>query len=299
MLRTRIAPTPSGYLHIGNAFSFVLTALLCHRQKGELRLRIDDLDEQRKRPEYVEDIFYSLDWLGIFWQAGPSGPEDFEANFSQRHRMDLYEGHLEQLWAQGKLYACSCSRKDLQEQHERGIANCPCRKSPLNEEAEQAPVAWRLPTPMSLHVAWEDAYMGGKSIQPAVGTPNFVVRKKDGFPAYQLTSLVDDWTYGTNCIVRGEDLLASTAAQLYLAEHLSFSAFSSVRFVHHPLLVDPNGDKLSKSRGSRSLSKIRAQHSSPELLYRYFSRLLRLPRSAKNFREMIDLFPLRYPLKER
>ncbi|MEM6632864.1 MAG: glutamate--tRNA ligase family protein [Bacteroidota bacterium] len=299
LLRTRIAPTPSGYLHIGNAFSFVLTALICYSQKGELRLRIDDLDEQRKRPEYVEDIFDSLDWLGIPWQVGPSGPGDFEANFAQRHRRDLYEDHLTQLSFNEEVYRCICSRKILQQQLKRGILTCPCLLEKQNFDANAVPVAWRMPTPPEVQVEWRDLYLGMQRIRPVEGTPNFVVRKKDGFPAYQLTSLVDDSLYQTNLVVRGADLLPSTAAQLYLADRLALTPFPKASFVHHPLLVDSRREKLSKSTGGRSLLSIRSKHRQPEILYRYFSRLLKLPQRGNTFEELLSIFPSVYPPIER
>src|ERR1044072_3055513 len=113
MFRTRIAPTPSGYLHIGNAFSFLLTALHAKKRGASLLLRIDDIDDERKRPEYVNDIFTSLEWLGIEWNEGPSGPEDFELNWSQNRRLDIYKGILPRLREAEIIFACECSRKKL------------------------------------------------------------------------------------------------------------------------------------------------------------------------------------------
>jgi glutamyl-tRNA synthetase len=110
-LRTRIAPTPSGFLHAGNAVNFLITHELARAARGTLLLRIDDLDAERARPEYLDDIFRSLEWLGIDWDEGPTGPEDFLRNWSQRSRIERYSELLLGLRKGGHLYACECSRK--------------------------------------------------------------------------------------------------------------------------------------------------------------------------------------------
>ena len=109
----RIAPTPSGFLHRGNATNFLLTACRAACAGAVLRLRIDDLDQERVRREYVEDIFESLCWLGIHWQEGPANVDDQEKSYSQRYRIPRYEALLQQLKESGKVFACNCSRTDL------------------------------------------------------------------------------------------------------------------------------------------------------------------------------------------
>ena len=121
-MRTRIAPTPSGYLHAGNAVNFLLTAELARLHGGSLLLRIDDLDAERARPEYLDDIFHSLEWLGIAWHEGPRDAADFQRNWSQRTRIGRYQVLLDQLRRGGHLYACTCSRKEL--------PTCRCRTRP-------------------------------------------------------------------------------------------------------------------------------------------------------------------------
>ena len=287
-IRSRLAPTPSGYLHIGNAFSFVLTTLVTRVQQGTLLLRIDDMDQGRKRPEYVEDIFQSLDWLGIAYDEGPEGPDQFEASFSQRHRMDLYKEAFLHLKNGSSLYECWCSRKALNSQVHAGIEGCPCQqgKSPLKEGQS----SWKINTQPGEAITWKDAYMGLQTHTPHEIMPNFVVWKKDDMPAYQLCSLVDDLHFGVNYIVRGEDLLASTSAQLWLAKLLAESSFTQSQFVHHPLLRDNKANKLSKSKGSLSLKRIRSKWTDPAPLYQLFSRWLQLPDRVDTISDMVPLF---------
>ncbi|WP_420457974.1 glutamate--tRNA ligase family protein [Neolewinella sp.] len=238
---TRLAPTPSGYLHAGNAANFAANALLAERYGTGLLLRIDDLDRARFRPEYLEDVFAVLDWLGTQPTQGPRDPADFEAHWSQEHRMPLYRdalAHLYRTWLTSgaptpadaaRLFACPCSRKELADG--RHAYDCPTAAIPLDRPG----VAWRINTRgLPLHDQM----------------PDFAVRKKDGRPSYQLACTVDDLHYGITHCARGEDLRASTAAQSLLSDLLGYPKLEQrIHFVHHPLLRE-GGDKLSKSQGA-------------------------------------------------
>lgn len=255
--RTRIAPTPSGYLHLGNALSFVVTAALAKEAKAKLLLRIDDLDRERTKKRYVEDIFETLYFLGIEWDEGPKDYEEYEQTYSQIHRMHLYEAALEQLKNENKVYACTCSRLQL-----ASTQVCFCQKNNVSLDAPN--VSWRLITdalqPLTIKGAKENIVTTLPSAMQ-----NFVVRKKDGFPSYQLTSLIDDEYFGVDTIVRGEDLWDSTLAQQYLALQLNKSFFKEVLFYHHPLLMEKDGmHKLSKSAGSYSIQHLREEGKTRE-----------------------------------
>lgn len=273
---SRIAPTPSGYLHIGNAFSFVLTWLLVRKEGGKLLLRIDDSDAARSRPEFIDDIFYTLDWLGIDYDLGPSGPDDFNRHYSQQHRAELYGDVLRALGSSGKVYACSCSRKQIRQQSSEGIYTGSCRDKGLL--LQQKNIAWRIRVTAGEEIAIKDILQPQPS-QLALGRQmgDFVVRRKDGLPAYQLVSLADDMHYGINLVVRGSDLLESTAAQLYLAQCLNSvhnnwqvqaKAFLDTRFCHHSLLKNEVGEKLSKSQGAAAVMQLREAGKGPEMVYR-------------------------------
>ncbi|MFN8278443.1 MAG: glutamate--tRNA ligase family protein [Chitinophagales bacterium] len=248
MIRSRLAPTPSGFLHIGNAFNFLLTQQLVRRQNGILRLRIDDRDMPRFRQEYLEDIFESLHWLEIVWDEGPQHAEDERLHFSQELQTARYDALLSQLVLTGKVFACNCSRKTMH------AMACSCREKQLPLHTPD--VAWRVATPAD-DVLVQDQKRGDVFISLEREMKDFIVRRRDGIPAYQVVSLADDLTHQINFIVRGEDLLPSTAAQLYLAELIGANSFSETQFLHHPLLTDSHGEKLSKSSGAPSLQMMR------------------------------------------
>lgn len=252
--RTRIAPTPSGYLHAGNAVNFLLTEMLARHVGATLLLRIDDLDADRSRPEYLEDIFTSLAWLGISWDEGPTDPGDHQHKWSQTHRIDRYLGIAEQLMRAGHLYACTCSRRQHRDLTEGGRV-CTCRAADLPFDGRDA--TWRLYVPPATRVHVPEMFGAGVKIDLAGEMGDVVLRQRDGRPAYQLASLADDVDRGISIIVRGEDLLPSTACQLHIAGLLGLDLFSNARFVHHPLVRDAAGAKLSKSAGASSLKAMR------------------------------------------
>jgi glutamyl/glutaminyl-tRNA synthetase len=268
MFRTRIAPTPSGYLHIGNAFSFLLTALQMKKLGGIILLRVDDIDDERKRPEYVDDIFISLDWLGIQWQEGPSGPTDFEENWSQHKRIDIYDNLICQLREAKSIFACECSRKKLASLE--GYAY-PGTCEHLNLPLHTPDTSWRIQVPSNHIVKFPDEQMGAVEYRLGEYSGSFIVRKRNGLPSYQVTSLADDVHFRINYIVRGEDLLSSTAAQLYLAEKLNISSFPEAKFLHHKLEKDEQGHKLSKTAGSISLQYMRRHDIKPSQVYKLFA----------------------------
>ncbi len=265
-IRTRLAPTPSGLLHPGNGLSFIMTWCLARAAGGEVLLRIDDLDKARRRREYLEDIFVTLNWLGLDWDTGPTGVEDFLKNYSQHCRLDLYFDALRQLQAKGLLFACTCSRRQILARSPGGLYPGTCRQRHLPFDG--AATAWRVRVAPETVVRFREWKQGVRDYDLAEKMGDFVVRQKNGLPAYQVASLVDDLHFGIDFIVRGEDLLPSTAAQVFLAEQLSAKAFLEATFWHHGLLTDPEGGKLSKSKGAGSLREWRLSGRSPETLYR-------------------------------
>jgi len=316
---SRLAPTPSGYLHPGNAFSFVLTWLLVRAHQGRLLLRIDDLDTGRARPEYLVDLFQTLEWLGLDWELGPQTPDEFTARFSQQHRLELYAHGLRLLARTGRVFACDCSRKQVASLSVDGQYAGRCLLRGISLHSPE--VAWRLSTPRPMSrsdqadaqpTPLELAHTSrGELIADLVRPPrrvclhthmrDFVIRRRDGIPAYQLASVVDDLYFGVNLVVRGEDLYPSTAAQLYLARCLDDAMqlpaaseesvlfgpdaaeavaslrphdFQRVQLVHHPLLRDESSRKLSKSAGAASIRSIRSGGAGPELLLGWVGRNL-------------------------
>jgi glutamyl/glutaminyl-tRNA synthetase len=279
---SRLAPTPSGFLHLGNAVNFTLTWLLTRRAGGTLHLRIDDLDRARFRPVYLDNIFRTLDWLGLDYDHGPSGPDDFERNFSQQHRLPEYEAVLQAARTAhpGLFYACRCSRTELSRQTLPG-GRYPGTCRPVGLPLETSDTAWRARVSSAVQVTFSDVMRGLTRVPLAQELGDFVVRKKDGIAAYQVASVVDDVRLGVNLIVRGQDLLPSTAAQLWLTPQLpGQAAFSRTRFLHHGLLTDAAGEKLSKSTQASGHRGIVAEAGSVRVVYQAVARLLSLPTAA-------------------
>lgn len=282
---TRIAPTPSGYLHIGNALSFLHTWLLARSQSGRILLRIDDLDNSRSRPEYLDDVFRTLEWLGIDWDMGPTSVSEFEERFSQRHRIPLYEQRYTQLEAAGVLYSCSCSRSQLQQRGLKGRYDGHCRQQPAGMEG----TATRLLVPEQ-DICFEDLVLGMVCQPLWEEMGDFVVRRRDGIFAYQLASLADDLHFGVDFIVRGQDLLSSTAAQVLLARYLQAEPFLQARFFHHPLIMDTDGvHKLSKSAGAHSVRSLDTE-ASPAFVYRLFARQWGLPAQIDTLEGLLEAY---------
>jgi glutamyl/glutaminyl-tRNA synthetase len=281
--RTRIAPTPSGFLHLGNVLSFVLTAGLARRSGASILLRIDDLDRDRVSREYVEDIFGTLSFLGIPWDEGPRSFLEYERTWSQVHRLGIYREALERLRASGKVFACDCSRSKIMRESAQGVYPGTCRDKGLS--LDNGGCSWRVRAAGVGRDGWRDGLAGGDAGLPVEMT-DFVVRKKDGYPAYQLTSVIDDLHFGVDLVVRGDDLRASTAAQRWLAGELGLDEFRGIRFYHHALLMESKEEKLSKSAGSTSVRYLRQRGVKPREIYTMILQLLGSDASAASWEEL-------------
>ena len=281
--QTRIAPTPSGYLHLGNAYSFLLTKALAKKHGAKILLRIDDLDRDRYRPEYVEDIFATLDFLEIKIDQGPKNSNEMESTWSQVHRLPIYTEGLAQLEQSKFTFSCTCTRSQILQIDPRGIylGQCLDRRMPLNKHES----SWRINT---LDADFLD-YIGYPATPKSALIPEeascYVVRKKDLLPAYQLTSLLDDLHFGVDLIVRGQDLFPSTLAQLDLARILGKEEFAKTTFYHHPLLKGPDQSKLSKSAGAYSIRQLRQDGKSLADLFQLLGKSLGLNHELRSFED--------------
>lgn len=287
--KTRLAPTPSGYLHLGNIFSFALTAALAERNGAGILLRIDDMDRARANPAYIRDIFDTLRFLGLPWTEGPQDAQELEARYSQHHRLALYNQALEKLRHTGLIYACNCSRAQILQQSPEGIYPGTCRHKGLSPDSPD--VAWRLNTEEAKTISVRTP--DGAFLQAALPADlqDVVIRKKDGFPAYQLSSVVDDVFFGIDLIVRGYDLWPSTLVQLYIAHLLNEEAFLNTAFYHHALLLDGHQRKLSKSAGDTSVHFLRQQGFSAEEIYLRLGKELGLSEPVTHWRDLGFMLP--------
>lgn len=280
---TRIAPTPSGYLHLGNAFSFLVTKALAEKTGAKILLRIDDLDRERYRSEYVEDIFHTLDFLEINIDQGPQNMEQFEKVWSQIHRMDMYREGLEKVRSCGHAFACDCSRKKIQQMNPEGhyLGQCLDRRIPL----DRPETTWRINTLEADFLKFQEYPEKVISDLVPPETAFYVVRKKDLMPAYHLTSVLDDLHFGVDLIVRGKDLYPSTLAQMDLARNLEFDEFPKITFHHHSLLKGPNKQKLSKSEGATSIQFLRKEGKSLGEMYQILGQMIGIQEPISNFEE--------------
>lgn len=256
MLVTRIAPSPNGYLHAGNAVNFLLTDWLARTDgRSRVHLRIDDMNLPRVAPHHLDDIFWAIEWLGITITDGPSDVAEFRARHSQLDRVEEYRGELGALATAGLVYVCTCSRTDVASRRPATPDPCGSRRLPLVPHSS----ALRLHTQSGPSVPAGTAAMariGMSRADVAAEMGDLVVWRRDDLPAYHLASVVEDRRAGVNTVVRGSDLLVSSAAQLLISPALRAQALIDARFVHHPLVTDASGAKMSKRDNADSLRSI-------------------------------------------
>ncbi len=272
---SRLAPTPSGYLHLGNAFSFILTWLLVRRLEGKLQLRIDDLDSARLKRDCLEDIFLQLEWLGLEYDSGPQGPEEHLKHYSQSLKIEDYWETLSSLRQLRSLYACQFSRKQYLAISEDGLYPKTCRDKKL--DLDQPEITWRFKS--ESEALSDTLFFEGSSEEDSSSKPlgDAVLLRRNGVPSYQISSLVDDMKNRSTLIVRGIDLYPSSLFQQTVAEKLGWATFSEICFVHHSLLKDSTGKKYAKSEGAYSLKDLKQENSDPGFVYRGVACWLGLP----------------------
>ncbi len=256
----RFAPSPSGRMHLGNVFAALLAWLSVKSRDGAMVLRIEDLDPDRCRPEYVETLRDDLSWLGLTWDKEQT---------PQSLRSQAYEAAFEALRARGLIYPCYCSRTELHAASAphaadgRVIYAGTCRSLTPAQRAEKTKApAWRLMVPDQV---WgvKDGLQGWYEENLSKDCGDFIVRRADGVYAYQLAVVVDDAAGGVTEVVRGMDLLPSTPRQLYLYDLLGLRP---PEFFHVPLLLSPDGRRLSKRDRDLDLGVLRQQKKPEEIL---------------------------------
>ena len=293
---SRLAPTPSGYLHLGNAFSFILTWLLVRRLEGKLQLRIDDLDSARLKRDCLEDIFLQLEWLGLEYDSGPQGPEEHLKHYSQSLKIEDYRETLSSLRQLRSLYACQCSRKQYLAISEDGLYPKTCRDKKL--DLDQPEITWRFKS--ESEALSDTLFFEGSSEEDSSSKPlgDAVLLRRNGVPSYQIASLVDDMKNRSTLIVRGIDLYPSSLFQQTVAEKLGWATFSEICFVHHSLLKDSTGKKYAKSEGAYSLKDLKQENSDPGFVYRGVACWLGLPDTDINDLKSLQHAFSTVPLKE-
>ncbi len=225
--------------------------------------------------------------LGLTYDAGPKSVAEFSQQWSQQTRLPLYEKLIQQLVDTGKVYACNCSRKLITKNTGNGLYQGTCRHK--NISLNQPGVNWRIQVDDEAVIAFDDELLGTQLLQPAALMGDFVIRRRNGLPSYQIASLADDIHFGINFIVRGEDLLASTAAQLYLAKLIHATDFLTAQFTHHPLLKSDAGEKLSKTAGSGIVTHTILQSKDMQSVWQQIVQQLGKALPAKGISQVSDL----------
>jgi glutamyl-tRNA synthetase len=269
--RGRLAPSPTGYLHIGHARTFWTAQERAAAASGTLVLRNEDLDPARSRKEFVEAMMEDLRWFGFQWEEGPDCGGPF-APYAQSQRRQLHRAGFEALRAKGWVYPCHCSRQDvrsaLQAPHageEEPIYPGTCRPvaGHAPKPAGVRPPNWRLRVPEGEVIEFEDGRCGKQRYVAGRDFGDFVVWRHDDVPSYQLAVVLDDAAMRITEVVRGEDLLLSTARQLLLYRALEYAAPA---FYHCPLVTDESGRRLAKRAAAASLRTLRAQGLTPQAI---------------------------------
>jgi glutamyl-Q tRNA(Asp) synthetase len=251
VVTTRFAPAPTGHLHIGHVVNALYVWETARREGGRVLLRIEDHDRQRSRPEYETSILEDLAWLGFT----PDGPL-----VRQSERDSIYHAALDGLRAQGLVYACECTRREIS----AATGNGPelrypgtCATKPL---ADVPGRALRVRLAPSVE-RFDDLLQGTQEQRPSEQCGDLLARDRNGFWTYQFAVTVDDMEQGVDLVIRGLDLLASTGRQIQLARLLGRT--EPPRFMHHPLVMKSRDQKVSKSDGDTGIRQMRAAGMSP------------------------------------
>lgn len=261
----RLAPSPTGLLHLGHARTFLLAWWHLRSRGGQVRMRVEDLDGDRSRPELIDAAARDLEWLGLDWD----GPAELQSDGGER----ILEA-VRELEGRGLAYACTCSRADVR------AASAPhagetelrypgtCRDRYPSRAAADRPAGLRLRVP-SGPVSFRDGFCGPQAFDVQRQVGDFLIARRDGSPAYQLAVVIDDARQGITEVLRGDDLLPSTARQILLQDALGLPP---PRWFHAPLVLDADGRRLAKRAGDLSLAELRRAGADPRAIVAWAAR---------------------------
>ncbi len=294
MVKTRFAPSPTGYLHLGNARTAIFSYLFARHNGGSFILRVEDTDRERSKREYEEMMLKDLEWLGLEW-------DEF---YRQSERTEIYREYVNKLLESGHAYPCFCTQEELDREREEaqksGVAyrySGKCR-SLTREEVEKLkregkPFTIRFRVPEGEAIVFEDLVKGHISIM-GEDFGDFVIVRSDGSPTYNFVVVVDDALMGVTHVVRGEDHIPNTPKQILIYRALGFEV---PRFAHLPVILGEDRSKLSKRHGAVSVMNYREEGFLPEALFNYLCLLGWSPpnsdREVFSKDELIELFDLK------
>ena len=317
---TRLAPSPTGALHLGHARTFLVTWWMARQAEARIVMRMEDLDFNRRKEESVREAYEDLRWLGMEWDGGNS-----ELAVVQSERMDVYSTMLQRLWERGCIYPCTCTRAEIvaavnagaSAPHEgegnvRYPGTCAEARNTKRETRNYGDVAAEITAATGRRVCWRlrvregvigfvDAIMGAQGFDVGAEVGDFPLTRFEGpppSPAYQLACVADDHAMGIDCVIRGDDLLSSTPRQMLLYEAMGWSPPA---FAHVPLVVGADGKRLAKRHGESRVAQFRAQGVSAEKVVGWAawrSGMIARPREM-TAREGLELFDLARLPRER
>lgn len=298
IVKGRFAPSPTGRMHAGNIFSALCAWLIAKSQGGSIVLRIEDLDRDRSKPEFIDLVQRDLEALGLTWDEGP---------YFQSSREEAYEEAFRALSKAGLVYPCFCTRADLHSASaphagERFVYARTCHGLTREERTLKAairPPAHRLLVP-DAQATIEDAIQGAYAENLLHDSGDFIIRRSDGSFAYQLAVVVDDAAQGVTSVVRGADLLSSCGQQRYLQDVLGLP---HVEYAHVPLIVDEQGRRLAKRSKDAEMEALLARFGSPKVILGHIAGLTGLmpttePASAEDILRNVKGKSLRQLLKD-
>ena len=292
-VRVRIAPSPTGFAHLGTASTALYNVLFAREQRGTFVLRVDDTDVERNRPEYEQLIYEGLHWLGLDWDEGPDkgGPD---GPYRQSERLDVYKQHAAKLLTEGKSYRCFCTPEELDAERKQAQAEKRpykySRRCLTNPPAGRTEFTVRFKVPGG-EVKFTDMIRGEMSFDSGL-IGDFIIVKSDGFPTYNFASPVDDATMKITHVIRGEEHLSNTPYQLMLIDALGYPRPEA--YAHMPLILANDGSKMSKRKHPElNLMLYREQGYLPEALLNYLVLLGWNPGTSQeifSFDELVQIF---------
>ncbi|ACN98629.1 glutamate--tRNA ligase [Sulfurihydrogenibium azorense] len=278
MKRVRFAPSPTGYLHLGNARTALFNYLFAKHENGSLILRIEDTDLERSKKEYEEMLIEDLKWLGIQWDEGPDVGGNY-GPYRQSERLEIYYKYVDKLLKSGDAYYCYCSEEELEKEREKAIAegrpyrySGKCRNLTPEERADyeaqgiKPVVRFKVPDKT---VIFEDIIRGHVEIDTKE-FGDFVIVRQDGMPVYNFVVVIDDALMGITHVIRGEDHLSNTPKQIVIYEALGFNI---PQFAHLPIILGEDRTKLSKRHGAVSVRALKDDGFLSEAVFNYLSLL--------------------------
>jgi glutamyl-tRNA synthetase len=284
-VRTRFAPSPTGYLHVGGARTALFSYLFARKHGGAFILRIEDTDLERSTAESVNAILEGMTWLGLEYDEGP---------FYQTQRFDRYNAVIDDLMSRGLAYRCDCPKERLEQLREEQMAkklkpryDGHCRQRNLGSDAPHV-VRFRNPEEGAVVV---DDLIRGRVLFSNRELDDLIIRRSDGAPTYNLTVVVDDWDMGITHVIRGDDHLNNTPRQINILRALGVEP---PRYAHVPMILGPDGARLSKRHGAVSVIAYRDEGYLPEALLNYLVRLgwSHGDQEVFSLEEMIELFDI-------